>query len=51
MRTIIDKNGLTAYIPEQIRLSLEKAIKQYGLLEITSCDGYKVLKKISDRKF
>ena len=51
IRTVIDQKGLTAYTPLQIRLSLEKALNQYALLEITGCDGYKKLKKISERKF
>ena len=44
------QNGLTAYTPLQISLSLEKALNQYALLEIAGCDGYKKLKKISERK-
>lgn len=47
---VINQNGLTAYTPLQISLSLEKALNQYALLEIAGCDGYKKLKKISERK-
>lgn len=50
IRTVIDQKGLTVYTPLQIRLSLEKAINQYALLEITGCEGYKKLKEISERK-
>ena len=48
---VINQNGLTTYTPLQIRLSLEKAINQYALLEVTGCDGYKLLKKVSGRRF
>lgn len=51
IRTVIDQKGLTAYTPLQIKLSLEKALNQYALLEVTGCDGYNKLKKISERKF
>ncbi len=49
--SIIDHDGLTTFIPVQIRLSLEKALKEYSLLEITGSDGYKKLQKLSKRKF
>ena len=45
----IEKNGFTQYIPKQIKISLEGALKQWALLEVTSCDGYAVLKKWSKR--
>jgi hypothetical protein len=51
IRTVIDQKGLTAYTPLQIRLSLEKALNQYTFLEVHSCDGYKMLKKLSKRIF
>lgn len=47
---VMNQNGLTEYIPLQIRLSLEKAINQYKLLEVTGCDGYRLLKKVGSRK-
>ena len=50
LRSIIDKNGLTEYIPLQIRMSLEKALSQYALLEITGSDGYIRLKRIAGRR-
>lgn len=49
VKNVIDQKGLTIYIPLQIRLSLEKALKQYAMLEITGCDGYKKLQKIAKR--
>ena len=50
LRRIIDKNGLIEYIPLQIRMSLEKALSQYALLEITGSDGYNRLKRIAGRR-
>lgn len=47
---IINQNALTEYIPVQIRISIENAISQYALLNITGCEGYKRLLKISKRK-
>ena len=46
---IINQNALTEYIPAQIRISIENAISQYTLLNITGCEGYKKLLKISKR--
>ena len=48
---VINQNALTSYIPLQIRSSIEKAINQYVLLEVTGCDGYRMLKKVAKRKF
>ena len=47
---IINQNALTEYIPAQIRISIENTISQYALLNITGCEGYKKLLKISKRK-
>ena len=43
--------GFTEYIPEQIRISLEKALKQESSIEIIGCNGLKIMKKIANRKF
>lgn len=51
LKHIIDKNALTIYTPVQIRISLEKILKAYSMLEITGTDGYQILKKISKHKF
>lgn len=48
--SIINQNALTEYIPVQIRISIENAISQYALLNISGCEGYKKLLKISQRK-
>lgn len=47
----INQQYFTSYYPEQIRISLEKYIKKYSLLEIDGTDGYKTIKRISERKF
>lgn len=46
---LINENYYTTYTPMQIKLSLEKYIKKYSLLEIDGMDGYKKIKKISKR--
>lgn len=50
LKNIIDQNALIPYIPLQIRLTFEKMLKKYSMLEITGTDGYKMLKKISKRR-
>lgn len=50
LKNIINQNALTPYIPVQIRLTFEKMLKKYSILEITGTDGYKMLKKISKRR-
>lgn len=49
IKTIINQNPLTEYIPVQIRISIEKILTQYSLLEISGCDGYRLLKKTSQK--
>lgn len=51
LKNIIDKDALTMYTPIQIRISLEKILKAYSMLEITGTDGYQILKKTSKKKF
>lgn len=51
LKIIINNGALTQYIPDQIRISLDKILKEYSMLEITGTDGYKLLKKISKKKF
>ncbi len=48
---IINQKALTAYIPLQIRVSLEKMLKKYSMLEVKGTEGYKTLRKYSKRKF
>lgn len=51
LKYIINQKALTMYIPVQIRISLEKILKAYSMLEITGTDGYQFLKKMSKKKF
>lgn len=46
-----NQKALTAYIPVQIKISLEKALHQFDSIPITACAGYEKLKKIANRKF
>lgn len=50
-KSIINQGALIPYIPVQIRLSLEKMLKKYSMLEISGTDGYQMLKKTSKQKF
>ena len=50
IREVINQNGFINYIPVQIRISLDKALKKYVSLQIIGSDGYKKLKKIANRK-
>lgn len=47
----INGKALTLYIPEQIKMSLEKILVQYSMLEVSGSEGYLLLKKISKRWF
>lgn len=51
IKAIINQDALTLYTPVQIRISLEKMIKKYSMLEISGTEGYQMLKKISKHKF
>lgn len=46
-----NEKAFTAYIPAQIKISLEKALEQFDSIPIIGCDGYKKLKKIANRRF
>lgn len=48
---IINQNALTAYIPSQIKISLDNILKKYSMLEIVGCEGYHLLKKWSAKRF
>ena len=47
---ILNKNLLICYTPLQIRLSLEKILSKYSLLEVTGSNGYKMLQKLANKK-
>ncbi len=51
LENIINQNTITIYIPEQIRVSLEKILTEWRSLEVIGCDGYRMLSKISKRRF
>lgn len=50
IKEIINQNRFINYIPLQIGISLEKALKKYVSFPIAGSDGYKKLKKIANRK-
>lgn len=50
-KSIINQGALTSYTPVQIRISLEKMLKKYSMLEISGTEGYQMLKKASKQKF
>ncbi|MGN0513233.1 MAG: hypothetical protein ACI4GD_03055 [Lachnospiraceae bacterium] len=47
----INQNAFTPYIPTQIRITLEKALRKYNAIQVIGCNGYRKLKKIAGRKF
>lgn len=51
LHAVINQNGLTHYIPLQIRITLENALKKHKTIQIIGCEGYRKLKKIGQRKF
>jgi len=50
LETIINQNVLTSYIPVQIRISMEKKLKEYSMLTIVGSDGYQMLHKFSKKR-
>ena len=51
IREIINKGVLTSYIPVQIKISLEKILKEDSMLGIVGTEGYQMLKNFSKKKF
>ena len=51
LEIIINQNALTNYIPTQIRISMEKKLKEYSMLNIPGSLGYQMLYSISKRHF
>lgn len=45
LEAAINQNLLSKYIPMQIRITLESALKKVGFISIIGCEGYKKLKK------
>lgn len=51
IKAIINKGAFTPYVPVQIKISLEKILKEYSMLEIVGTEGYQMLKNFSKKKF
>lgn len=51
LETIINQNTLTSYLPVQIRISIEKKLKEYSMLNVSGNIGYQMLYKLSRRHF
>ena len=51
LTNLLNNNLLICYTPAQIRLSLQKMLSKYSLLEITGSNGYRMLQKIANTKF
>lgn len=51
LHSVINQNALTHYIPQQIRITLDNALKKSNSIQIIGCEGYRKLKKIGQRKF
>lgn len=48
---IVNQGALTQYIPVQIRITLENALKKYNSIQIVGCEGYQKIKKLAQRRF
>ena len=51
IHTIINQNALSQYIPVQIRITLESALRKKASINIIGCDGYRKIKQIAHRQF
>lgn len=51
LEAMFNQQCFSRYTPEQIRMSLEKVLKQCSMVTIIGTSGYNLLKKISKRKF
>lgn len=51
VKDLFGKQGIfIGYLPEQIRITIEKELKKISHIEVIGCSGYKKLKKIADIK-
>lgn len=51
VKDLFGKQGIfIGYLPEQIRITIEKELKKISYIEVIGCSGYKKLKKIADIK-
>ena len=46
----INQRALDKYIPVQIRISIENALKKLNTISVIGCEGYRKMKKIARRK-
>lgn len=51
LESIIDQGALTDYVPLQIRISMEKKLREYSMLNVPGSLGYQMLCKLSKRRF
>ncbi len=51
LETIVNQDALTNYIPVQIRISMEKKLREYSMLNIPGSLGYQMLCKIAKKRF
>ncbi len=51
LEMVINQNALTNYIPVQIRISMEKKLREYSMLNISGNFGYQMLHKLSEKRF
>lgn len=49
MYAVVNNKAFTTYIPEQIRITLENALKRNNSIQIIGCEGYRKLKKLAKR--
>lgn len=50
LEMIINQNALTTYLPVQIRISMEKKLREYSMLNISGNFGYQMLHKLSEKR-
>lgn len=46
----VNRGALDRYIPMQIRISIENALKKLNSISVIGCEGYRKMKKIAERK-
>ena len=51
LKHLLNNDLFICYTPAQIRLSLQKILSKYSLLEITGSNGYRMLQKMANKKF
>jgi hypothetical protein len=46
----VNRGAFDRYIPTQIRISIENALKKLNAIPVIGCEGYTKMKKIARRK-